>query len=265
MDNQAGNRFDFLVNDAYHRRMKEIATNRIAGLNGQLPENYVQPTAGWNSAASGENLVNAMAMIFASANQNKAAAIEKLNQVADIFEKRIEQIRGAISYAKVEFKSEESLALVGEFEDGFESEVVPGITSFLAQYGKLMSKGKVAKAEKYWNDNTILPGALVRSYEKGGMLISFCDLISESYKYFNTNQKFLKLEDWFEDQETSDKNLLKAITYLFDEIDAFENQLDVAISKIPDIYHDSIVDFTRLEKSFGSIKKDVNSLATQIK
>jgi hypothetical protein len=70
MDDQTNNRLNFLVNDAYHRRQREIATDRIPGLSGELPANYVQPTGNWNSAASGENLVNAMAMIFASSNQN---------------------------------------------------------------------------------------------------------------------------------------------------------------------------------------------------
>ena len=265
MDDQTSNRFNFLVNDAYHRRQREIATDRISGLNGQLPENYVQPTGGWNSAASGENFVNAMAMIFASSNQNKAAAIERLNEIVTAVDTKIEQVRSAIAYAKVEFKSEENLEQVSELEQTLEEMVIPLLSNFLGQFGKLMSKGKVAKADKYWNENSSIPGDLVRLYEKGGMLISLCDLNAESYKYFNTNQKYLKLADWYEATRDKERNLLKAVDYLFNEINNFEDQLDLAISKISDIHHDSIIDFTRLEKSFAGIQKDVNSLAQQVK
>jgi len=265
MDDQTNNRLNFLVNDAYHRRQREIATDRIPGLSGELPANYVQPTGNWNSAASGENLVNAMAMIFASSNQNKAAAFEKLNEVVNACDTKIEQVRSAVTYAKIEFRSAENLDMVKEFEQLLEEMVIPLLSNFLAQYGKLMMKGKVAKADKYWNENSSVPGDLVRLYEKGGMLISLCDLNAESYKYFETNQKYLKLADWHEAAGNKDKNLLKAVEYLFNEINTFEDDLDLAISKVSDIHHDSIIDFTRVEKIFAGIQKDVNSLASQVK
>ena len=265
MSDQTNNHFDFLINDAYYRRQREISTQRIQGLDGNLPANYVQPSNNWNSAAAGEGLVTAMAMIFASSNQNKAVAIERFNQIATEFENKSIQVRGAIQYAKLELKSKENLSEIADFEELFEQGVIPRFNTFLSEFGKLMGKGKVAKAEKFWGNNTDIPGALVRSHEKGAMVIELCELSTQSIKYFNTNLKYLKLSDWHDSDKSKDKNIQKAADYLFEQIATFEDELDLAIAKFSDLYHDSTIDFTRLEKAFKQIEKDVSALASQIK
>jgi hypothetical protein len=265
MSDQTNNHFDFLINDAYYRRQREISTQRIQGLDGTLPDNYVQPSNNWNSAAAGEGLVTAMAMLFASGNQNKSIGIERFNQIATEFDNKSNQVRGAIQYAKLELKSQENLAELADFENLFEQGVIPRFTNFMAGFAKLMLKGKIARGDKFWGQNIAIPADLVRSYEKGAMIIELCDISTQSVKFFKTNQKYLQLCDWQDSDSSKDKNLTKAVDYLFDQVRSFEDELDVAISKFSDLYHDSTIDCTRLEKAFIDIKKDVDSLAAQIK
>jgi hypothetical protein len=128
-------------------------------------------------------------------------------------------------------------SIKGKIRESITGQALPGASVFI----KNSTKGTATDLQGEFLINNVKPG-----------------VVEIVVNYLGYESKTISLE-------VKDKNIQKAANYLFEQIAIFEDELDLAIAKFSDLYHDSTIDFTRLEKAFKQIEKDVSALASQIK